>query len=80
MGNHILRSRVPKKMAEQDCVKMEEGGERNVTTKLTVGSMYSVASPLANTVIKTKSSSGLSPSAILTSKIWPVAFYFHNLP
>ena len=33
-------------------------------TKLTMGIMYLVTSPLANTVIKAKSSSGLSPPAI----------------
>ena len=37
-------------MAEQDCTIMEEEYERNVTIELTVGTTYSVASPLANTI------------------------------
>ena len=53
-------------MAEQDCAKMEEeySYERNIMSELTVGT-----SPLVNEVIKTKSSSGSSPLAILMSKI-----------
>ena len=46
----------------------EEECERNVMTELTVGTSYSVASPLVNTIIK-KSSSDLSPPTILTLKI-----------
>ena len=40
-------------MAEQDCARIENECERNVMTELTVGTTYSVASPLANMVIKT---------------------------
>ena len=49
-------------------MRMEEECDRNVTTELTVGTTYSVTSSLANMVIKTKSSSRLSPPAMLTSK------------
>ena len=63
MGNHILRSCVPYEMAEQDCGRMQEERERNMTTEPTVGITYSIASSLANTVIQTKSLSGLSPPA-----------------
>ena len=54
MGNHILRSCVPYEMAEQNCVRMEEEYERNVMTELTVGTTYSIAPPLVNTVTKNK--------------------------
>ena len=49
---------------EQNCMRMEEECERNVTIQLTVRTTYSVASPLANMVSKTKSSSGLSTPTI----------------
>ena len=40
-------------MAEQDCARIEKECERNITTELTVGIPYLVASPMANMVIKT---------------------------
>ena len=39
-------------MIEQDCTRIEEEYDRNVTTKLNVGTMYSIASPLANRLLK----------------------------
>ena len=40
-------------MVEQDCARIENECERNVMTELTVETTYSVASPLANMIIKT---------------------------
>ena len=39
-------------MVEQDCARMEEEYEKNVTTEPTVGTIYSITSPLVNIVIK----------------------------
>ena len=39
-------------MVEQDCTRVEEECDRNVTTKLNVGTTYLIAPPLANRLLK----------------------------